>query len=423
MLPSKGYLSLVLLKIVSAISLPKGIWPPLVFPEASVILALYPPEYPYNGIFSTDVIIGSQTIHAVLDTGSSNTFVLTPDTNCTQVKTLQPRPESECGYAGPRYTVENTFEVIPDMNFNDTYGFSGDAYGKVGYERFDLGGIVIPKQEFSPLTYASFANYPQGNVSGLLGLAFESRTRTYPGTDPLKDMMCSANTSDTQDCGPVYYSPILTTIFNSGLADPYFAFALSRSTIYGGVLTIGGIPDLNDPKVNVTLGPTVTTALEPFGNETVLSWYVISVDRWMYPNNTSSPSSTSPNLKKLQYIIDSGTGPNVLPSADAKAINALFSPPATFNTSTSLYQVHCNATPPSNIGVTINGVTFYHNPKDLVMSPSEGEEYCLSGIQGDITPGSDLLFLGATFMKSVLAVFDVGGSAVTFASRAEYDDE
>lgn len=404
----KSLLVAILLEATISAGLPTGVWPPLVYPMAKTVLSLYPPEYIYNGVFSTDVVIGSQSIRTVLDTGSSNIYVLTTTTNCTELGTLQPAPLADCGYAGPRYVVDDTFTLIPDMNFNNSYGFGGETYGPVGYSQFELGGLVVPQQEWSPVAYASFAGYPQGNVSGNLGLAFESRTRTYPGTDPLKDVVCNATTG-SQDCGPVFYSPLLTTMFNLGLTEPIFAFALSRSRSNGGVMTIGGIPELTDPKVNVTSGPTATAALEPYGNETVLSWYVITVDGWAYANASSDAGYG-------QYLIDSGTGPNVLPPAQAEAFNALFDPPALLNQTTGIYQVACDAQAPE-LGVSIGGQVFYHNKNDLVMSPSAGTDYCLSAVQG-----GEMLFLGATFMKSVLAVFDVGGTAMTFASRPFYDD-
>lgn len=400
-------------QLVLSAAIPSGACPLSAYPNATTVLSLYPPEYVLNGVFSTDVVIGSQSLRAVLDTGSSNTFVLTTNTNCTELDTLQPVPVADCGYAGPRYVDEGTFEVIPDMNFNDTYGFGGAAYGPLAYTSIELGGLVIPKQEFSPLTYASFGGYPQGNVSGLLGLAYPSRTRAYPGTDPLKDVMCTTD-SNPENCGPIPYSPLLTTIFNTSLSRPIFALALSRSRVEGGIMTIGGIPELTDNKVNITGGPVAKVAIEPFGNATTLSWYVITVDGLAYSNVSMAAGHG-------QYIVDSGTGPNVVPPAQAEAINALFSPPAMLNKTTGNYQVACDAQPPE-VGVSIGGQVFYHNGEDLVMSPSAGTGYCLSGIQAAHSSGAEMLFLGATFLKSVLAIFDVGGTAMTYASRPFYQD-
>ena len=44
-------------------------------------------------------------------------------------------------------------------------------------------------------------------------------------------------------------------------------------------------------------------------------------------------------------------------------------------------------------------------------------DYCVTGIQSD---GGGLSILGGTFMKNVLAVFDIQGGKMRFAARQYY---
>jgi aspergillopepsin I len=59
-------------------------------------------------------------------------------------------PESACGF-GPTYIVTDTFEQIPDENFNVSYG-SGDEWlnGIMGYEEVTLAGITVKTEVAIP---------------------------------------------------------------------------------------------------------------------------------------------------------------------------------------------------------------------------------------------------------------------------------
>lgn len=60
------------------------------YSKAKHIVALYKTAPSGEGNFEADIIVGSQTIRAVLDTGSSNTWFLPGDYQCLNQTTLQP---------------------------------------------------------------------------------------------------------------------------------------------------------------------------------------------------------------------------------------------------------------------------------------------------------------------------------------------
>lgn len=376
------------------------------FPISTHLIPLYPPFSLVNGLFSADITVGSQALRAGLDTGSSDTWFLAQNTNCTEEGTLQPIAPDQCGFSGPRYIPDNTFEQIPDVNFNQSYGNGELVAGPLGYSKLIFGGITIPKQEIGSATYASLGGNSAGNISGIVGLAFPNGTNAYPGTDPTKDTLC-AYTTDSTSCGPIPYSPFLTTVFMSNLSAPIFSFALSRSTNHGGTMAIGGIPHPHKPDINATISGsslTATTPIEPFGNSTGLLIYATTASGFHYPNSV-------PGAGQGQYIIDTGTYPNILPRSEADKVNALFAPPATFNSTGGYYIVLCNATPPP-FGVEFDGTVFYHNTQDMILPVPGESQLCFSAIQSSLT-AVFLPILGATFLKNVLAVFDVGASEMT----------
>ena len=268
-----------------------------------------------------------------------DTWFLADNAHCTSAQTLQPVPIDQCGYSGPKYVPNGTFERIPDIHFNGTYGTGETINGPLGYTELDFGGINIPKQIVSAATYASVGGVPEGNVSGIIGLSYAANTNAFPGTDPSMDVLCTNNT-DSGSCGPQNYSPFITTIFNDNLTRSTFAFGLSRSQTSGGVMTLGGIPNLHAPDINATNGVVAIVPIELYANLTVFGWYVIGVDAFDFVN-------AAPNAGQRQFIVDTGTAINVLPEAEAATVNALFDPPAVSDDTPGLYVVWCNASAPS----------------------------------------------------------------------------
>jgi len=107
----------------------------------------------------------------------------------------------------------------------------------------------------------------------------------------------------------------------------------------------------------------------------------------------------------------------------ADAVNAAFIPPAVYVEDDGAYVVDCNATAPSH-GITISGTTFKINPLDMILlagTDDEGNDVCITGIDdGGADLEEDVFILGDTFLKNVVAVFDVGAVKLKFAAREDY---
>lgn len=346
-------------------------------------------------LYFTNIIFGTETFQAVVDTGSSDTWLVQKGFRCVDVQTEVPLPEPQCKFGTP-YTSSPTFKQIPGENFDIGYGDGEALTGIVGTEDITLAGITVTSQEVGIVNYAAWNG--DGSSSGLIGLAYPSLTSAFNGSNP------SYNTR----AGALEYSPLFTSMYTQGKIAPVFSLALNRGQESGGLLALGGLPPVTHSKyfartpIETRRAPRSGSAATPEHQ-----YYTISFQGLRYGNTSEKVD--------LQAEVDSGTSLIFLPTPYAIRVNQLFNPPAQYNTSSGEYSVDCKATPP-RFGIQIGGHTFNINPKDLVVKTQDGN--CITGITNAAIglPG----ILGDVFLKNVLAVFDVGAGEMRFSGREVY---
>lgn len=353
------------------------------------------------GVFAAEVLIGTQLIPLSMDTGSSDTFVMSTNTSCESPT----RQDQQCTFGGPKFKDGASFEVISNMNLNTSYGNGQRINGPLGRTDIVLGGLTISDQTISPASLATTTGVSPLNVSGIAGLAYPALTNAFPGSNASQDVICTGNAS----CGPVQYPPLITTLFKQNSIEPVFSFALSRGSTFGGLMTLGGIPHLDDPFINASTANIASSEIKPYGKSMVISLYTTQVEGLTFTNAEQGAGNGT-------YFVDTGTIPCVFPEQEAAAINALFDPSATRINDTGSYLVECNATAP-RVGINIGGQVFYFNPKDLI---SRYNGTCYSSVVSSLGIGGTGRILGASWLKSVLAIFDVGESRMTFVGREFY---
>ncbi|KAE9980918.1 hypothetical protein BLS_005158 [Venturia inaequalis] len=349
-------------------------------------------------VYMTPITIGGQQFFAAIDTGSSDTWVIEEGYKCTMPRTAG-NAAGECGF-GQAYKKSPTFASKGNEEFSITYS-SESASGIMGTETITLGGITVKEQKFALVNTARWRG--DGTSSGLIGLAFPSNSATWGLTGGKKD-----------------YSPIFTTMHKQNLIPPHFSLALNRRSEGPGVLALGGLPDGDGTiKYNTTWAKTPMQYLtfsnddptkKPFGDFDY-RLYRTSIDSFAIG---SQPQKTGAQAK-TQVSIDSGTAAMRLPPDIAKAFNALWVPPATFDRGAG-WVVDCTAKAPK-FGVMIGGVVLYVEGEDL-MTPHEAGMpggKCASAVQQADFPGSGML--GSSFLKGVVVVFDVGGAELRFSQR------
>ena len=119
--------------------------------------------------FATPITIGGQIFEVIVDTGSSDTWVVESGFECVDVfNSSDVVAESQCGF-GPTYNSSSSFKVIEGELFNITYGDGEFLNGIMGTDKVSLGGIEVD-QEISLVNYAGW--FGDGVTSGLVGLAF-----------------------------------------------------------------------------------------------------------------------------------------------------------------------------------------------------------------------------------------------------------
>ena len=361
-------------------------------------------------VFATEVQIGARTFELVIDTGSSDTWVANTGFQCTRPGTGDFLPQSACEF-GPLYDNRNSsFKQIPDVSFRVRYTDGESLSGIFGTEQVTVAGIRVRNQQIALVNTAAW--YGDTITSGLLGLAFPAATKAFTGTDSRLDTIATQR----------IYDPIFTSMYTKGHVAPLFSIALDRD--YGGLLAIGGLPPVDyfplfasSPFQILT---TSSSGTQGTSSAAAYTLYTITTNGFDYANNSASqwsyanfpnPFGRPSDPTQIQVIVDTATTTIYLPEGTADAINALFSPPPFFKTNTGFYVVDCKAKPPK-FGVKIGFQTFYINPDDMVI---ELGSRCISGVAA-VGPGGTSI-LGHTFLKNVLAVFDVGAQMMRFAAR------
>lgn len=192
----------------------------------------------YGTVFDVPVTIGNQTFMLLVDTGSSDTYVMQTGYKCVNSTDNLVIPELDCLYRNKTYHKSQTYHRVSNEMFGVQYG-AGIASGLMAYEQVSMGGISVKAQKVG---IANDSN-PMGDGvnSGLLGLAYPSLTSAHPANQ-------TSNSTYWHD--RLVYNPLLYTMHEQGLIDPYFSLALAHtpqneSISFGGYMTLGGLPPVN----------------------------------------------------------------------------------------------------------------------------------------------------------------------------------
>lgn len=237
------------------------------------------------------------------------------------------------------------------------------------------------------------------DYSGILGLGFSGGTM--------------AKNSSTNSS--VNYPSILSTLFQtpvfSARSIQKFSLALSRDasdTGYGGSLTLGGIPSLSDPSVNVSSTNFTSAPIQIYSNtsETDYSWYSIVLDGFDFGGNLTLPDTPT--------IIDSGYNGLEIPKAIATELNEHWSPKG--NVSGTAVFLDCDAVLDRPFGIKIGGRTYFIESSDLVGQMTNGT--CYSLVISGLPPNG--YSIGDPLLKNTLAVFDWGEMVMSWYPRMQY---
>ncbi|KAJ6595761.1 acid protease [Mycena vulgaris] len=367
--------------------------------------------------YLTNITVGGQTFTAIVDTGSSDTWLVKEGFKCFNL-TGFPESTETCGFGSEGFdtAASETFKTFEGVSFNISYGDGEFLSGPVGFDTVSVGGLTVQQQEVGTPDLAAWNG--DGVNSGLLGLAYPGLTSVYNTTDPTK----------ASGANHIAYDPFFfTAVKQSMVSNPFFSIALDRGTPSEdtnvdpnlGYVAFGGMPPvvLDKTAVTVPVQGYSTSTGEPSNDNAVYFYYTVDVDAYVFHGSTKLNTSNS------NTILDTGTTLNYLPSPVAKAYNAGFVPKATFDADQGLYFVGCNATVPA-FSVTIGGKRFPIDARDQILeagTDDDGNVVCISGTQdgGADTP-DNVFILGDVFLHNVVSTFNIKTNEMTVTRRRKY---
>ncbi|KAI0133806.1 aspartic peptidase domain-containing protein [Xylariales sp. AK1849] len=353
---------------------------------------------------NTNANTPGQQFISFIDTGSSDSWVISSDLQCVDINTRVPLSQEACGF-GPLYdSSTGSFTNISAQKFSISYFPEEESLqGDMGYAPITLGGLTVPKQEVALVNYAAWIG--DGSSSGLLGLGYPAIT----------------SASNRKTGKSVEYDPLFTTMVKQGVVSTaIFTLAIDRvpqgtsPLAPAGLMAVGGLVP-----ASYYDAPFTSVAIQSSGGE--FTWYTINHTLKYGTNGSFTELTTSGTY---QSIVDSGTSPNFIPTSHAKALNALFDPPAVYNATLDYYTVDCDATAPYAAYV-IGGVEMAMDPQDMIVRSLNGlpgyENVCFSAFaDGGAQTAGNVFIIGAVWQRSYVVAYDQARSMMHFANRKPY---
>lgn len=357
-----------------------------------------------GNVFLSKITFGGEDILVVIDTGSSDPWLATSDFQCYDVYDDSPQEQDYCEF-GALYNVGQsaTYSPIANQNFNIRYADGEYLRGTMAYETVTMAGVTVPRQQFATVNEAAW--FGDELSSGLVGFAYKTLTSAHAGT--------------TSSGAAILYDPLFVNMYTNAGVPSLFSMAMDRDVNKGGVMALGGIPDIpHSPYFAST--PILPVGVNSTNGALVYQYYTIDIDGFAFsadastqfnPTNSVNPRKSSLVGNGTDVIIDSGTSLCYIPEDVAAGVAAAFNPPATYDGSVDSYYVDCDAKAPI-FGVSIAKKIFWVNSADMIIALGEGT--CVLGVQPN---SGGLNILGAVFMKNVISVFDIGAEEMRFAAR------
>ncbi|KAE8327264.1 aspartic peptidase domain-containing protein [Aspergillus sergii] len=364
--------------------------------------------------FDVDVTVGSnnQTFKLLVDTGSSDLYIMGDGFTCINATSNLTLPQADCKYGPETYTRSSSYEQVPNEVFGIEYG-AGRASGVMAYEDITIAGVSVRAK--LAIADVSEPMGREGISHGVMGLGYPSITSAHPGTSV---------PNNTYFYNRAVYSPVFNTMFEQGLVEPYFTIALAHTArdstaTFGGYLTLGDLPPV-EPKSDFSAVPVEIMKDVPAeftSGKQQRAYWAFTVQGVKYGSSGEETAALKTDNNPWQVFVDTGNDFSILPEAVVDPVNKQFSPPGVWNDKLKVYVVDCDAKAPE-FGVTIGNQTFYHAAEDLIYEVGEG--VCVSSLLPAEKVGMKYVVvyvLGAPFYKNVIAVHDFGKNELRFAQK------
>ncbi|CAB3398830.1 unnamed protein product [Caenorhabditis bovis] len=325
----------------------------------------------YDDFYLGNITLGTpaQTMTVVLDTGSSNLWVI--DANCKS-QACNGYPNS--GFVKHKFNTSASSTYKGETRkFSIQYG-SGSCSGHLAKDSLNFGGVIVDNQEFGVATHIAevFGYQP---VDGILGLGWP-KLAVDDVTPPMQNAL------------PQLDQPLFTVWLDRKLK-------ISEGGS-GGQITYGDIDKQNcDAAINY-----VKLSAKTY---------------WQFPLDSFSIGDFSES-KVAQVISDTGTSwigaPNSVVSGVVKATGAKF------DWENELYTVDCSTTSSQpDLVFVIGGVKYNVPAVEYILDLELGGGKCALTFFGMGGGGfGPSWILGDTFIRQYCNVYDIGQERIGFAT-------
>ena len=303
--------------------------------------------------YTCPVTVGSQTFTLDFDTGSSDLWVMGPD--------------SAQGTSHNVYEPGSTSQQLQDSSWSISYGDGSTAAGDVFLDQVTIGGFTVTQQAVERATTAA-DQFLQGPSDGLVGLGFDVGNQVQPQQQ----------------------STFFTNAINNGLAQPVLGVALKHQT--------DGAYDFGYADQNQYTGDIQYTSIDG------------SQGYWTFTPDSYSIGGGD-QQQGLTGIADTGTTLLLLPSDVCDAYYS--SVGGTYDPNQGLYTYPCSSADQlQDFSIQVGGQSFTI-PADYLNFVSLDDTTCGGGLAQSDAIGINIY--GDIFLKSVYAVFDHSTPQIGFA--------
>lgn len=318
----------------------------------------------YDSEYLTPVQIGTpaQTLNLNFDTGSSDLWVFSTETSRNQVN----------GQALYNPTKSTTAKKLSGYSWSISYGDGSSSSGDVYTDKVTVGGLSVTAQAVESAQTVSSSFTSEGNLDGLLGLAFSSINTVSP-----RQQTTFFDTAKSKLPSPLF------TVDLKYNAPGKYNFGYIDQTAYTGTIAYAS--------VNPSQG------------------------FWEFNAKGYAVGSAALSTTVIDGIADTGTTLLLLPATIVRAYYAQVSGAQNSN-SEGGYIFPCSATLPS-FSFGVGSSRFTIPGKFINYAPlTEGSSTCFGGIQS--SAGIGINIFGDIALKAGFVVFDGGNQRVGWAAKA-----
>ncbi|KAJ5719575.1 hypothetical protein N7493_007153 [Penicillium malachiteum] len=331
-------------------------------------------------IYLCNVTLGTpgQSVYLVLDTGSSDLWVNTPNSTYCEENS------SECDYYGTYNPSKSSTYSYVNSDFNISYADGSSASGYYATETLKIGGTEITDLQFG-------IGYESSSEEGVLGIGYITNEALV-------------STEDTT------YANLPKAMVNKGLikSNAYSLWLNDLDSNEGSIL-FGGV---NTEKYHGSLS---TLPIDKTGNE-YSAFYITLTGVSM--TNSSGTTNYSSSAFPAAALLDSGSSLTYLPNGVVEDIYDVLE--VSYDEELGYGFIACSAAKKDvNISYTFSTPMITVGIAELVLDLG-GDEYFSNGEQacafGIAPAGESSPVLGDTFLRSAYVVYDLANNEISLAN-------